>query len=183
MNLDKAIDELIAKEGDYSNDSADLGGATRWGITENEARRNGYIGDMKDLPREFAATIYAKRYWYEPKLDAIGLISERVAEELFDTGVNMGVGKAAEFLQKSLNALNGQTKDCKDIAQDGAIGNKTIDLMKSYINKRGKEGEEVLLNALNCLQGARYIEISLIRKENRAFTYGWLKNRVSLETK
>ena len=40
---------------------------------------------------------------------------------------------------------------------------------------RGAEGERVLLAALNCLQGARYLDITRKRGANETFTFGWFK--------
>ena len=41
-----------------------------------------------------------------------------------------------------------------------------------------KEGEQVLLRALNCSQGARYLELAEGREANEDFLYGWVKERV-----
>jgi hypothetical protein len=46
------------------------------------------------------------------------------------------------------------------------------------ISARGKEGEQVLLRALNCSQGARYLELAEGREANEDFLYGWVKERV-----
>ena len=47
-----------------------------------------------------------------------------------------------------------------------------------YLQRRGKEGELVMLTALNCQQGMRYIELCEARERNEEFVYGWFKNRV-----
>ena len=38
MTIDQLIDDVIAREGGYSDHPADRGGPTRWGITERVAR-------------------------------------------------------------------------------------------------------------------------------------------------
>ncbi|MBF4815817.1 hypothetical protein HIJ91_10795 [Cronobacter sakazakii] len=43
-----------------------------------------------------------------------------------------------------------------------------------------KEGESVLVKALNCTQGDYYLEITEKREANEAFIYGWLRERVTL---
>jgi lysozyme family protein len=174
------ISELVAKEGLYSNDPNDSGGETMYGITLAEARINGYLGEMKDMPRSVAESIYEKKYWFAPAFDRVSHIYFDVARELFDTGVNCGTGKAAEFLQIALNALNRQGKDYADIAEDCDIGPATLRALKAYKAHRGEHGEAVLLKALNCLQGARYIELSRLRQKDESFVYGWLDNRVML---
>lgn len=179
-SVDDMIDDLIRVEGGYSNNPNDLGGETCWGVTVAEARDNGYTGDMQHLPISFAQRLYKNKYWYLTKFDQVAMYYPEVGIELFDTGVNMGTGKAAEFLQMALNALNNQEKYYSDVDEDGSIGPATISALMAYKNKRGEEGQEVLLKALNCLQGARYIEISRSRKKNEDFVYGWLLNRVAL---
>ncbi|MDQ4651164.1 putative peptidoglycan-binding domain-containing protein, partial [Klebsiella pneumoniae] len=47
----------------------------------------------------------------------------------------------------------------------------------------GKEGEQVLLRALNCSQGARYLELAEGREANEDFLYGWVKERVAHYTR
>ena len=41
-------------------------------------------------------------------------------------------------------------------------------------------GEHVMLRALNCLQGAFYINLSRSRQKDETFLYGWLDNRVAI---
>jgi len=58
--VDRLIDALIDREGDYVNDHADRGGQTRFGITQAVARAHGCSGAMRQLPREEAAAIYRR---------------------------------------------------------------------------------------------------------------------------
>ena len=66
MDISTLIDEVIAREGGYSDHPADRGGATHFGITQAVARANGYAGHMKALPRAAAETIYRQLYWESP---------------------------------------------------------------------------------------------------------------------
>ncbi|RIA44064.1 putative peptidoglycan binding protein [Hephaestia caeni] len=178
MDIDRLINDLIKREGGYVDHPADKGGPTNWGVTEQVARAYGYAGSMKALPRGRAEDIYRKRYWSGPRFDQVGQRYPRLAEELFDTGVNMGPAVAATFLQRALNALNRGAVDYPDIAADGAIGAMTLAALDAYRKARGAAGETVLLRAVDALQGARYIEIAERRAANEAFVYGWLANRV-----
>lgn len=177
--IEEVLERLIAKEGGYVNDPRDTGGETIWGITARVARANGYTGPMRSMTRDQAKAIYRKQYWIRPGFSDVALVSQAVAEELFDTGVNMGPGKASEFLQIALNGLNNQARDYADIAEDGDIGPGTLAALRAYLAKRGKEGEAVLLKALNCLQGARYIDLARRRGANESFLFGWLRTRVA----
>lgn len=180
MSIAAMIDATIGKEGRYSNHPSDTGGATMWGITQRVARKHGYEGDMRQLPRETAVAIYTAEYMTAPGFAAVATVSERVAEELFDTGVNMGPSVPARWLQEELNALNGQGKLYADIDEDADIGPGTIKALKAYFAKRGAEAEAVLLKALNCRQGARYSDLARRRTKNEDFYFGWLRTRVEL---
>jgi lysozyme family protein len=175
----QTINKLIETEGGYCNNKDDLGGATCWGVTEREARADGYYGDMRDYPKSFAKDFYYRKFWHKPNLPEVSALSEAIAEEVFDTGVNMGVGKAGEFLQIALNAFNKQATLYPDIEEDGDIGSGTLRVLATYLTQRkDEEGEAVMVAALNAQQGARYLDISRTRQANETFTFGWFRNRV-----
>ncbi len=178
MDVDTLIDEVIGREGGYSNRRADKGGATRWGVTEAVARAHGYRGDMRRYPREEAVAVYRRIYWLRPGFDQIAEHAPRVAAELFDTGVNMGPAVAVGFLQRALNALNRGAGDYPDMAVDRKIGDRTIGALEAFIARRGAAGEAVLLKAIEALQGERYLRLAEERPANEAFLYGWLANRL-----
>jgi lysozyme family protein len=179
VSIDSLIDGVLGREGGYSNNPADTGGPTMWGITERVARRSGYTGPMNALPRDTAKDIYFNEYVRTPGFASIMSVSESIAEELVDTGVNMGPGVASLFIQECLNGLNNLGRDYPDIKEDADVGPATVTALKAFLAKRGKEGEAVLLKALNCLQGARYIELERRRSADEAFLYGWLRTRVT----
>jgi lysozyme family protein len=178
--VEKIINKIIEVEGAYSNNPNDKGGVTCWGITEAVARSNGFQGDMKDLPKEKAFSIYLKQYWVNPQFDKVFRISSSIAEELCDTGVNMGPATASKMLQRSLNVLNNKHTMYPDITVDGDIGSGTLSALSTYKAKRGVDGEQVLLKCLNILQGYRYFEITEAREANEEFFFGWIKNRIEL---
>lgn len=174
--IEQMIADLIKVEGGYSDHPADKGGPTMYGVTQAVARANGWQGPMRDMPIAIAQNIYRKKYFIDPGFDRVYLLSPLIAEEMFDTGVNMGTSVPGPWLQRLLNAFN----DAKtDLAVDGAIGPATVTALRLYLNKRGSDGEIVMVRALNCLQGSRYLDLAEKRQQNRAFIYGWLKNRVT----
>lgn len=177
MDKQSVIDAIIKVEGGYVDDPSDSGGETNYGITVAVARASGYSGSMREMPRYVAEGIYAAKYWDSVKADQIAKLSERVAEEVVDTGVNMGVGRAARFLQRSLNVLNQQSKLYADLVVDGGIGPATLTALGGYL---GSRDEGTLVKMLNCLQGAFYVELAERREKDERFVYGWFKNRVSL---
>lgn len=172
------LDAVIKREGDYINHPADRGGPTRWGITEKTARAHGYAGDMRQLSKDTARMIYRNTYFLAPGFDAVQRRSEVLAEELTDTGINMGPAAAIKFLQQALNAFNNGGKHYADIAEDGKLGQATLASLDAFLTHRGREGETVLFTAVNCLQGSRYIELCRKDPNQEAFAYGWIAHRI-----
>lgn len=183
MNIQKIIDGIIVREGGYVNHPDDRGGPTNFGITLDTYRKyksNASVEDLKRMLRIEAFSIYENEYYVRPKINKIHDISTLVAEEVLDTGVNMGTGIAVRFLQQCLNAFNMKQSYYADLVVDGVIGDNTLNALREYINRRGTTGELVLLKALNCLQGARYIELSQSREANESFVYGWINQRIHI---
>lgn len=171
MTLDQIIDATIKAEGGYVNDPADRGGATKYGITENVARANGYNGNMRDLPLDTAREIYKREYAIKP---GFYNFPSQLAAELFDAGVNMGTATATKFLQRAVNALGGA-----GIAVDGKIGPATRSAVNTYLASRSN-AVDILVKALNGLQCAHYIEIVEANPSQRKFINGWIANRVEV---
>jgi lysozyme family protein len=178
--IDALIDGVIAKEGGFSDHPADRGGPTRYGVTQEVARAYGYGGAMAQFPRSEAVRIYKLRYWLRPGFDRVADIYPAVAAEMFDTGINMGVKAAGTLLQRALNVLNREGRDYGDLKPDGDCGPMTIQNLAAFKACRGADGGKVLLTALNCMQGSRYIGIAEARPSQEVFVYGWLANRVEL---
>lgn len=179
----KIIDEIIRVEGGYSNNPNDSGGETMYGITIRVARENGYTGLMTEMPRRVAEDIYGREYWDDLNLDEIEKISIQIAEEVADTAVNCGQTRAALWLQQSLNLLNRRSLDYPNIAEDGKVGFKSTNALRTFLHKRGvKDGSKVILSMLNTLQGAHYIKIASQQPDDKDedFIYGWFLNRVKL---
>jgi lysozyme family protein len=170
----KTIEGIIAVEGGYVNDPADSGGETNFGVTIAVARANGYEGSMIDMPKSVAFDIYATQYWDAMSGDELVELSEAVATEVIDTAVNMGTGRAGRFLQRSLNVLS----KGESLKVDGQVGPATVRALRSYL-WRGRD-EKTLVKALDCLQGAFYIELAERREKDERFVYGWLKHRVGV---
>lgn len=177
MNL--IIDGIIGIEGNYTMNAKDSGGRTNWGITEAVARAHGYSGDMQNLTYSEAYSILEKDYWIKPGFEQVAQLSYPVSFELCDAAVNIGTHYPCVWLQRWLNVLNREEKNYRDINADGRIGPQTLAALEHYLSWRGKEGEETLVKALNCSQGAYYLDIAEKHMKNEEFIYGWMKNRVA----
>lgn len=168
MSEQSIINKIIKVEGGYVNDPSDSGGETNYGVTVKVARENGYTGEMINLPVELAYDIYKAKYYDAVKA---GEMPELIAEEVVDTAVNMGTGRAGKFLQRALNLVT----DC-ELVVDGMIGKATLSALNSYMAKRNDP--ETLCKILNSFQGYYYAELAESRVKDRKYVYGWFKNRV-----
>jgi len=175
MDPDDIIEDILKREGGYVNNPDDLGGETNWGITVAVARANGYTGPMVNLTRDQARAIYRRQYIEAPKFHQVAVYSPELAARLVDIGVNMGPATATKLLQRMLNVFNYKGQHYADIGVDGKIGPATMRALAAFTKRRGNPGLETLLVGVNCLQGARYVELSERREANESFTYGWLK--------
>lgn len=64
-------------------------------------RRNATIEDMKNISVDTCMTIYRKEYWNAIHGDEI--ISQEIADSLYDSAVNFGVSAAVKIFQKSVS--------------------------------------------------------------------------------
>ncbi len=112
MDFDRAFDLLMGSEGDYSNRPSDPGGETMWGITVAVARANGYLGDMRALPKFTAKEIAKKAYWDKVRGDEL---PAALRFPLFDAAYNSGPKQAIKWLQRAV-----------DVQDDGALGPMTL---------------------------------------------------------
>lgn len=85
--FDDAFAALIGNEGGYSNNPADPGGETMFGVTARVARANGYTGEMRLMPIETARAIAKRVYWDPLHCDEY---DARIAFQLLDTNYNGG---------------------------------------------------------------------------------------------
>jgi len=184
-NFLEAYNITMKNEGGWGDDPTDVGGETYKGI----ARRynpswNGWIivDEYKTKPgfpntayndtnlnakvKEF----YKAMYWDVNLLDEFA--SQGIANEMFDTGVNMGVGRAGKFLQKALNLLNKNGTVYPDVVEDGSIGSNTIKALNSYL---AYKDESFVYKLMNIFQGMHYIEYMTKSPAQEKFAFGWLE--------
>src|ERR1700731_111234 len=114
-SFDDAFTALIGNEGGYSNDPADPGGETMYGITARVARANGYQGDMRSLALDQAKAIAKSQYWDNYQCDQF---DSRIGFQVFDAAYNGG--RPAQWLQQAAG-----------VSSDGIIGAGTIGAVRS----------------------------------------------------
>lgn len=190
-----AYGPLKQHEGGWCNDKADRGGETYAGIARNffpdwagwklvdkakkhasfkqgASKFSAYLATMDDLTA-LVLTWYRKEWWDRLGLEAL---PQELANEIFEQAVNLGKGGAGKKVQTICNAFNYDKKTGSalfpDLVIDGAIGPKTLNALATLLRRRAKEGE--LVHALNCMQGAHYLELAAKKASQRVFTTGWM---------
>lgn len=102
-SYNESLTRLLAHEGGYTNDAADPGGPTNWGITIYDARMYWKPGataaDVRKMPLSVAKDIYKQKYW-----DALRCseLPAGIDDSVFDYGVNSGIGRSGRVLRKIL---------------------------------------------------------------------------------
>ena len=160
--FDKIFEYILMVEGGYSNDKADKGGKTKYGIIEVEARKYGYMGNMKDLTKEIAEDIYKNKYYLSNNLDKIK--DKRVALSIADWTINSG-SWGLKKAQRVVNILKGDI-----LVVDGRIGEKSIEAINAI-------NPEMFLTQYHDLQRKFYHAIVNSNSSQSVFLKGWL-NRV-----
>ncbi|WP_080056458.1 glycoside hydrolase family 108 protein [Spirosoma aerolatum] len=188
-NFDIGYNITLNVEAGYANDPDDMGGETFGGISRNAnsdwagwtiidqikkttARKN--FDSVMFANKKLMVLVrsrYKANYWDVLRLDALN--NQNIANELFDTGVNMGITVAAQFLQRALNVLNQNQQLYPDLPVDGIVGSQTVTLTNQHPNP------VLLLKVLNILQGYRYIDIAEKAPVQEKYMRGWL-SRVAM---
>jgi lysozyme family protein len=123
-NFDKCFQYLLVDEGGYTNDPADSGGATNFGITIKDYRmyinKNGTPADVKKMTVGQAKAIYKSKYW-----DAIGCdnLPSGVDNACFNYGVLAGIGRPKANLKRFA-----------DIKDPDKLIDAMCDEMKQFLN-------------------------------------------------
>lgn len=123
---DESLKAVLEWEGGYTNDAADPGGPTNWGITIIDARMywkaDATASDVRQMPISVAKDIYRSKYWDAMRCDEMPPGVDYCA---FDYGVNSGISRSAKVLQRLLG-----------VTVDGKIGNETLEILMNADSKR-----------------------------------------------
>lgn len=180
-----AYDITLGHEGGYGNDPDDVGGETYKGISRayNPSWSGWILIDNLKTKPGFPQTaydsseldlsvkrFYKSNYWDANLLDRV--TDQDIANEMFDTGVNMGVARAGRFLQEALNLLNKNGSIYGDIVEDGKVGPNTLRALDACLTYRGNT---YLYKIMNILQGEHYINYMSQSPTQEKYAYGWLK--------
>jgi lysozyme family protein len=166
--FEAAIQYVLDNEGENSNDAADSGGQTRFGITHTEAARHGR--DIATLTIADAESIYRSDYW---KFD--GIVDQRVATKLFDMAVNLGLGTAVKIAQTAVRFTHPES-----VAADGIFGPLTEAAINGSNNMRPSTDSLLYALAAGCVR--RYVTIVENDRLQLVFLRGWIERALKLPT-
>ena len=167
-------------EGLYSDHPVDPGGETYRGISRvywpdwpgwKIIDSNNIDNDVtkRDLDR-LVTEFYRVNFWNRFQGDKVAEISQKIATELLECGVNLDVPHAVKILQEALNLLNLNQRLYRDIVIDGRLGGITLSALAQCL--KGDKAERRLLRVMNVLQGAHYVAQMNTYPEKEIFR-GW----------
>ena len=157
-NYDAALQHVLKSEGLWSDNPADPGGATMKGITLSvyrEWKRNPHISkeELRVIPDEEVYNLYKELYWNKVQGD---YLPAGVDYAVFDSAVNMGVGRAAKLIQEAVG-----------VTADGVLGPASVSAIQ-------KTDPKELIEKFSALKESFYRSL----KTFPTFGKGWL-NRVA----
>jgi lysozyme family protein len=192
-DFEKAFDHTMTEEGGYVHDPDDAGGETYRGIARKfhpDWQGWNIIDALKRAPhfpkcldrdsnlQIMIRSLYKQLYWDRFQGDNIPI--QEIAEEMFDTGVNMGVHRAVKFLQRSLNYLNRNGNVFPDMADDGVFGPTTLGNLQKYLNK---DSPDILLKIMNTLQAQHYLNYMKKSPTQEKYCRGWFRRVKYVKTR
>ncbi len=168
-----------------------------WPIVDRFKKLPGFPDNMRGNQEllDAAEETYAARYWVPWNMD--GVKSLLIQAELFDAGVNIGIGWVSVYLRLCLNSFNKKATAWPDLALSPAnLTPAAMSQVMAQVNAMCalKGGESQLYEALNAWQGIYYhigaegfkklIEILQTLKPRdwaETFQWGWWGLRIMPE--
>jgi lysozyme family protein len=168
--VEQMIDDILRREGGFSDHPNDRGGPTKYGITIHTLSR--YLGrpaqrhEVQSLSVEIARDIYERIYYINPRLDKL---PESIQPFIFDSAVNHGPQQAIRFIQSVCN----QAGYLPPLAVDGIMGPNTL----KGVEWAEQEMGDLFYKALIEERRNFYYTIVKFRPSQKVFLKGWL-NRI-----
>lgn len=187
--ISKIIDELIDREGGYVNHPADKGGPTNFGWTQATAEKElNWKEDVKNLPRELAASGYFKVFFVQTGIKAVYELYPELGIFMLDAAVNHGKYRPCRWLQEVLNVFNKQGTLWPNLVVDGVLGDVSLGCLRKMLAYAPKglpaeAGKIVLLTAIQDRRGSYFQAIGADNESQEVFMWGWYWNRVILLAK
>jgi lysozyme family protein len=172
MTDDDIITDVLRREGSaYTDDPADHGGPTKYGITLRDLRawRSSVAVsafDVETLTEDEARAIYRKRYIADPGFGQIA--DDWMRAFIVDTGILQGPRVATKLLQRALG-----------VDADGVLGPVTLGALASSDTQTTRK--RVLRERIQHLAACALADVApdVISTTNLKFLRGWLNRATS----
>jgi lysozyme family protein len=158
-NFEAALGFVFAREGGYSDNPLDHGGATNFGVTLSALKSfrsnpNLTYIDVQALTKLEASKVYRANYWDKLHLDEVA--DDTLATVLFDQAVNRGTDCVALQVQHLLG-----------LDADGVVGKKTIQALNKV--SAPKFTADFILKSQEI-----YVKIAQKNMSQLTFLGGWI---------
>jgi len=128
---------------------------------------NAMLKDNTQL-NQLVEDFYRNEFWNRIRGEAI--VSQQLADVVFDTAVWSGVKVSSKHLQRALNMLNSKQLLWGDVTVDGVIGQKTL---YTVLECSRKGFMPILIKVIYVIQGALIVDILENDKSQEDFAIGW----------
>ncbi len=152
-----AVKKLLVLEGGYVNNPDDRGRETKFGITK---RTYPHL-DIANLKVEEAIEIYKRDFWIFDNV-----LSQEIADKLFDIVTNVSIRAGVALLQRSLRYVGQRVK------VDGQFGPKTLAATNRADTVR-------LLKEIKARAAFRHAKLAIKDKTQVQFLLTWLRRDLS----
>lgn len=157
-NFNVVLDYVFEHEGGYTNDAADAGGPTNYGITIFDVSeflgRKATAADVKKLTKTQARGIYRNKYWDKMAGDEL---PAGVDYAVVDFGINSGVSRSVKYTQRIVGVVD-----------DGRMGPVTVAAIQAYDPVK-------LINELLDRREQFLREVIAARPSQAVFRRGWFR--------
>jgi lysozyme family protein len=176
-----AIKFVMQREGGFTDNPRDSGGATNYGLSlrflreipSERLRRYGIfkpgeqlgVEDVRELTPQQAFMIYEVEIVKAGRFDEIN--DQDILNYVLDMVVHHGKPQAVKLIQRSSWAINHKHKY---LADDGIMGDKTL----SFLNSQGN------IPVLMAVRAGFMRLLVEIRPQNKEFLNGWLNRAYTL---
>lgn len=154
-SFERAIGNVLELEKGYSNDPADRGGETKFGIS----KRSYPHLNIRDLTRQDAEDILHIDYWDRLWCDMV--VGQKIAALMFDFAVTSGVRVSTKAVQSLVN-----------VKIDGFIGPVTLAAINST-------DQEILALRFTLERIRYYSAVAAGRASQRKFLAGWINRALA----
>jgi lysozyme family protein len=189
QNLFEIALRITEREGDWSDDPQDTGGATRYGATLKYYNKWKFK-DTKELtypvltkeefklvPRGIIAQYFVEEYW--PKALTTYLADTPMAEIIFDFAVMADPKDACRIFQRALNAMN---PPFRQIKVDGAPGKITTNAFAELMRNRPYIQQCcAMIHAIADQRILHHCECIRDGKSKPRFIVGWVNRAINVK--